>query len=374
MRQVRPPSMLMRWSRTMWTSSSRRSPALPNEHAVSGPGCSRPRFKLGERRSRSARNENADATALSMRSSRWSIATPSSAAGSSPARWPSVSSSGCCRSGSCWSGARDHGECLVRFTGTPAGKLGLAGLVSNSVSSAADGTAHWYALLVGVPVLLFATRSVLRVLIGSHRILWGDARAAAPRPTILASLKLLALLLSLFVGAGVAGALRASSSGTGARDADRDPAGRRDLAGRLPHLPHGGSSWRALVPGRSCSRSARRSSRSGAAYLLAPYALPKQGTYGALGVAAALLLALFFISRLVVGAAIVNATLWERRTTPATRRSSPGRMKDGLRESEPVEAAIGYAKSGRLPGDWTTGDAVRGHVAPARLGAPPVRE
>jgi uncharacterized BrkB/YihY/UPF0761 family membrane protein len=50
------------------------------------------------------------------------------------------------------------------------------------------------------------------------------------------------------------------------------------------------------------------------AYFLAPYAITKQGTYGALGAAAALLFALFLISRLIVGAAVVNATLWERRT------------------------------------------------------------
>jgi uncharacterized BrkB/YihY/UPF0761 family membrane protein len=50
-----------------------------------------------------------------------------------------------------------------------------------------------------------------------------------------------------------------------------------------------------------------------AAYVLAPYALNKQGTYGALGLAAALLVGLFVISRLMVGAAVVNATLWERR-------------------------------------------------------------
>jgi uncharacterized BrkB/YihY/UPF0761 family membrane protein len=49
-------------------------------------------------------------------------------------------------------------------------------------------------------------------------------------------------------------------------------------------------------------------------YFITPYALAKQGTYGALGVAAALLVTLFLVSRLVVAAAVVNATLWERRT------------------------------------------------------------
>ena len=49
------------------------------------------------------------------------------------------------------------------------------------------------------------------------------------------------------------------------------------------------------------------------AYLITPYALAKEGTYGALGIAAALLVGLFLISRVAVGAAVVNATLWERQ-------------------------------------------------------------
>ncbi len=205
-----------------------------------------------------------------------------------------------------------------------AGNLGFAGLVSNSVSSAADGTAHWYALLVGVPVLVYATRSVLRVLIGSHRILWGDARHAAPKPTILAALKLLAYLLSLFVVAGLAGALRAWSPGPGVL---------ATLIGILPFaliwllisldLPHRGSSWTALVPGALLFAGGTEVIQIGAAYLLAPYAIAKEGTYGALGLAAALLLALFFVSRLVVGAAILNATLWERQARGQTGASEP---------------------------------------------------
>ena len=41
--------------------------------------------------------------------------------------------------------------------------------------------------------------------------------------------------------------------------------------------------------------------------------VPARDTYGALGLAAALLLGLFIIARLVVAAAVLNATLWERR-------------------------------------------------------------
>jgi uncharacterized BrkB/YihY/UPF0761 family membrane protein len=55
-----------------------------------------------------------------------------------------------------------------------------------------------------------------------------------------------------------------------------------------------------------------------AAYLLGPYALEKQGTYGALGLTAALLLGMWALGRLLVGAAEINATLWERKRREST--------------------------------------------------------
>jgi membrane protein len=50
------------------------------------------------------------------------------------------------------------------------------------------------------------------------------------------------------------------------------------------------------------------------AYFIAPQAGSKQGTYGSLGIAAALLLGLFLISRLITATAILNAVLWSGRT------------------------------------------------------------
>jgi uncharacterized BrkB/YihY/UPF0761 family membrane protein len=55
-----------------------------------------------------------------------------------------------------------------------------------------------------------------------------------------------------------------------------------------------------------------------AAYLLGPYALEKQGTYGALGLAAALLLGLWTLGRLLIAGAEINATLWERKRRETT--------------------------------------------------------
>ncbi len=195
--------------------------------------------------------------------------------------------------------------------------LGIAGLVSNSIANAAKGSSRWYALAIGIPVLIYTTRGVLRVLIGSHRILWGDLRSAAPKPTLVASLRLLVLLLSFPVASVVASTVRAWSPGVGLL---------ASLVATLPYaglwllisirLPHRAAAWTDLIPGALLFGFGIEVIQLVAAYFLAPYAIAKQGTYGALGVAAALLFALYLASRLAVSAAVLNATLWERRTRP----------------------------------------------------------
>lgn len=81
-------------------------------------------------------------------------------------------------------------------TSAAAKSLGLGGLATNSVASAANSSQRWYALLIGIPVLVAASRSVLRALTVSFRLVWLDGRGAGSRPTILAGLRLLAVMLA----------------------------------------------------------------------------------------------------------------------------------------------------------------------------------
>jgi uncharacterized BrkB/YihY/UPF0761 family membrane protein len=192
--------------------------------------------------------------------------------------------------------------------------LGLEGLISSSITNAANSPNRWYALLIGIPVLVWATRSVLRVLIVAHRLIWTDARAAAPKPKLVATLRLLALLLSFGVISTIASAARAWATAPGVLVT---------LVALVPYagvwllislrLPHRDAPWTALVPGAALFAVGMELFHFVVVYVITPWALAKQGTYGALGVAAALLVGLFLISRLVVGSAVVNATLWDRR-------------------------------------------------------------
>ena len=68
-------------------------------------------------------------------------------------------------------------------SGTPesaARSAGLAGLVSSSVAGAAESSARWYALLIGVPILVVTTRSLLKTLVVTHRLIWADTRGSIP--------------------------------------------------------------------------------------------------------------------------------------------------------------------------------------------------
>jgi uncharacterized BrkB/YihY/UPF0761 family membrane protein len=204
-------------------------------------------------------------------------------------------------------------------------QLGLEGLVSSSIADAANSSSRWYALLIGVPVLFWATTSVLRVLIGAHRLVWMDARATAPKATPVAALKLLVLMLSFGAVATVASALRSWSSAPGLLATLLALGAYSGLWLLISlQLPHRGSDWRALIPGAVLFGVGIDVLNVVIAYVITPWALAKQGTYGALGVAAALLVALFMVSRLAVAAAVVNATLWERglRASARARQSA----------------------------------------------------
>jgi membrane protein len=196
--------------------------------------------------------------------------------------------------------------------------VGLAGVVSSSVASAARSSARWYALLIGVPLLLYVTRSFLRALIVTHRLVWGESRGTAPRPTPRATLLLLAAMVGFFLVPALGAAVRAAWPNAGILT---------NVVVLLPYaalwlfvssrLPHRQSSWRDLVPGAILFGVGIEVLHVVTAYFIAPQVSSREGTYGSLGVAAALLLGLFLASRLVVASAVLNAILWERRTALA---------------------------------------------------------
>ena len=82
----------------------------------------------------------------------------------------------------------------------------------------------------------------------------------------------------------------------------------------IRRLPCRDAAWRGLAPGAVLFGVGAVLIGSLTYNLLGAYASQRESTYGALGLAAALLLVLFIAARLVVAAAVLNATLWARRT------------------------------------------------------------
>jgi uncharacterized BrkB/YihY/UPF0761 family membrane protein len=200
--------------------------------------------------------------------------------------------------------------------------MGLAGIVSSSVASSASSSARWYALFIGVPLLVYATRSLLRTLIVTHRLVWTDMRGAVPKPTLPSTLLLLLVLLVYFFVTGLANLARGWSPTGGLLVTLLVPIAYGALWLLVSErLPHRTATRRDLLPGAVLFGLGIEVLQVVGAYFIAPQAESREGTYGSLGVAAALLLGLFLISRLMIGTAVVNSTLVRRRELAAEART-----------------------------------------------------
>ena len=188
---------------------------------------------------------------------------------------------------------------------------GLGSLVTASVSDAARSNARWYALLIGVPILLYATRTLLRALIGVHRLVW-TTTVRRTTPTAGQTVGFLGALIAFPVVSGIAAGMRHWSTLGGLVVT----VGATVVYSALwllitLWLPHAEAPWTALVPGSIVFGVGTLALHVFFAYVIGPIASTRQDTYGSLGAAAALLLGLYFVGRLLVVSAAVNATLWE---------------------------------------------------------------
>jgi uncharacterized BrkB/YihY/UPF0761 family membrane protein len=203
---------------------------------------------------------------------------------------------------------------------------GMSGLVTASVANAIEDEASWYALLVGVPILVWVSSGLLRVLAGIHRLAWGVA-ARGPRPSVRVTIAFTgAVLLCAAVVAFAVGVL--------------DRSGVEGLAGVLlvgavfaaawlaltMRLPHPGAAWTALLPGAALFGIGAQALHLFNGYVVAPLVEGKEDIYGVLGIAAALLFSLYLAGRLIVATAVLDATLWERRRAAGSAPAEGGQQ------------------------------------------------
>ena len=197
--------------------------------------------------------------------------------------------------------------------GELAGQARMSAIVSASVQDAARSNARWYALFIGLPILLYTTRKLLRSLIGVNRLVW-TAHVRRASPTVAQTFGFLAILTAFPALSAVAAVARASSPAAGVAVT----VGATVVFGALWFLaswwlPHTDAPRRALLPGSVVFAIGTLALHVFWGYVVGPLASSRNDTYGSLGIAAALLLGFYFLGRLLVVSAAVNATLWERR-------------------------------------------------------------
>ena len=191
--------------------------------------------------------------------------------------------------------------------------VGVVSLVTKEIAASSQTASSWWVALVSAGVLVYVTTVLHRAVAIVHALAWQRSAAAAKTERS----------LGVFV-LGLAAQL-VLSAGTGPL---RPPTGLENILvliayplaigaiwlGMSLRLPHGAAGWRDLVPGAALYGVGLLVIHIFNVYLLDRLHESRTSTYGTLGAAAAVLLGFYFIGRLIVGTAVLNATLHERRT------------------------------------------------------------
>ena len=200
--------------------------------------------------------------------------------------------------------------------------VGLAGVVTKQVASTAKGHSSWWVALGSFFLLVYVTRVLLRAVAIAHSLAW--ERSAASVKVHRRSLAVFgaALVGQLFLVAGVSAVNHQTVIGGIVTLALLVFA----LAGLWLivslQLPHSDARWPDLIPGSLLYAVGLIGLLLFNILILGRLIQEKTSTYGALGTAATFLLGFFLYGRVIVGAAVLNSTLYERHCR-YTRQTSP---------------------------------------------------
>jgi uncharacterized BrkB/YihY/UPF0761 family membrane protein len=194
-------------------------------------------------------------------------------------------------------------------------EAGLHGLIASQVASTASSGSRWLVFIALIPAVLYALVKLYRALAIVHAIVWyrsGRGVRVTPRGIAVAGG---AILLNV-LAAAVVGWIRRHDQlgGLSALFAYVTIAGGSWLAVSL-QLPHLKVRWQALVPGALVFGAGLLLVNVFNVYVTTRLVEDRANTYGALGIAAALLFSLVLVGRLIVVAAELDASLAERRGT-----------------------------------------------------------
>ena len=208
-----------------------------------------------------------------------------------------------------------------KSTSTVAKEAGLHGLIASEVSQAASSRARGVVFLLMIPAVLYALVTLYRAIAKVHAIVWhGSGRGVRITPRGVGVLGA-ALLVQLFTGEIVGWIRRGHQlGGLAALLVYVVVIGGAWLAVSV-QLPHREVRWAALVPGAVLFGIGSLFVNAFNIYVTTRLVEGRADTYGALGIATALLFSLVLVGRLMVVSAELNASLWERSADHAAKIS-----------------------------------------------------
>jgi len=217
------------------------------------------------------------------------------------------------------SGIGLYADAAHKSTREAASDAGLQGLIATQVATTARGSARWAVLLVAIPVALYAAAKLYRAIAIAHAIAWhGSGRGVRTTPR---GVGLLLVVLFLTIVAVELGSLARRHADFGDLIALAVYIG---LVGGgwfmlTRELPHRDVGWTALLPGAALFGVGLLLINVFNVYITTRLIENREDTYGALGVAAALLFSLVLVGRVIILSAELNAELDNHRR-PATSR------------------------------------------------------
>jgi uncharacterized BrkB/YihY/UPF0761 family membrane protein len=197
-------------------------------------------------------------------------------------------------------------------TSQVARKAGLHGLIASQVAATAAGRARWIVFILMVPAVLYATAKLYRALAIVHAIAWqGSGRGTRVTRRGLGALG--AALATTILAAEVAGWARRQDhwGGLGALLIYILLMGGAWLVVSM-QLPHRDARWPALLPGALLFGVGLLFVNVFNVYVTTRLVEDRANTYGALGIATALLFSLVLVGRAMVVSAELNAAIDER--------------------------------------------------------------
>jgi uncharacterized BrkB/YihY/UPF0761 family membrane protein len=209
-----------------------------------------------------------------------------------------------------YAGASDQSTAQV------AREAGLSGLIAKEVAASASGRGRGLVFILMIPAVLYATATLYRALAKVYALVWQRSARGVPVTRRGGTILLLAVAFQ-FAAVEIVSWIRRHDQlgGVAALAAYVVLVGGVWLVVST-ELPHRDARWPALIPGSVLFGLGLLLVSVFNVYVTTRLVEGRADTYGALGIAAALLFSLVLVGRVMILSAEVNALLDERRRRP----------------------------------------------------------